>query len=179
MRRYERLPEVKRAELLEGTVCVHPPLIYSLSHRRTLLTYLLVRYQMLHPETETVGNTTWLIDGENVAQPDSSYRVKRGGSSWLDQEGFLRGVPEMVFEVTSDIHSRKDLYQRVRAQEFVHWRVEFEAIDFYRLDSGSGVFLKEQPDADGVWRSWVFPGLALDVDALFRNDLNMAAARIS
>jgi hypothetical protein len=54
-------------------------------------------------------------------------------------------------------------------QEYLVWRVNDAAMDWFELDEGRYVALSA--DAEGIVRSRVFPGLWLAVEALLDGDL--------
>jgi hypothetical protein len=54
-------------------------------------------------------------------------------------------------------------------REYLVWRVLDQAIDWFILHAGQ--YERLQPDAQGLLRSEVFPGLWLDTAALLRGDL--------
>jgi Uma2 family endonuclease len=61
-----------------------------------------------------------------------------------------------------------------RVPEYLVWRVEDEAIDWYRLKRGEYVPLRE---SKGVLKSEVFPGLWLNVPPMLAGDLAKVFAR--
>ncbi|MBX9580671.1 MAG: Uma2 family endonuclease [Gemmataceae bacterium] len=56
------------------------------------------------------------------------------------------------------------MYRRLGVPEYIVWRVEDRAVDWFVLREG--VYVPLDPGLDGVIRSEVFPGLWLDVAAL-------------
>ncbi len=48
------------------------------------------------------------------------------------------------------------------------WRTEDRAVDWFSLEATT--FVRREPDADGVIKSAVFPGLWLNVEALLADD---------
>ncbi|MDX1983017.1 MAG: Uma2 family endonuclease, partial [Bryobacteraceae bacterium] len=89
-------------------------------------------------------------------------------------DNYIGGPPELVVEVSAstkavDFGPKLRLYREAGIQEYVSV-VEAESLVVWRsLDSGR--YAELQPDAAGVFRSRVFPGLWLDTAALFGNDL--------
>ena len=176
-RRYAAMPEIKKAELLEGVVYLDarvPFQAHAEPHARIagwLGTYL--------AETLAVGggiNGTLRLDQINEPQPDAFLMLPptAGGLSHVDEDDYAAGAPELVVEVSSnsvsrDLHVKKKVYHRNGVREYVVWRVEERAIDWFVLRSGE--YAMQRPDADGLYRSEVFPGLWLDSAALLRGDL--------
>ena len=60
------------------------------------------------------------------------------------------------------------MYRRHGVQEYIVWRVDDKAIDWFILKGNKYVPL--QPGPDGIHRSVVFPGLWLDAKALIAGD---------
>jgi Uma2 family endonuclease len=86
----------------------------------------------------------------------------------------VRGVPELVAEVAAssvsyDLHDKLRAYRRHGVLEYLVWRVEDRAIDWFVRRERR--FIPLQPDAAGLLKSEVFPGLWLDPAALLRGDL--------
>src|SRR5690606_8186114 len=122
---------------------------------------------------ETAGlegsdNATVRLDLDNEPQPDLLLRVTAecGGRTMLSPEGYLEGPPELVAEITAsraayDLHDKLRAYRRNGVQEYLVWRVDDAAFDWFMLRGGSYERMPEP--ADGVLRSERFPGLWLDV----------------
>jgi hypothetical protein len=97
--RYERMPQVKKAELIEGVVNMGSPVSAHHGKPDALIQAWLVTYASRHPETEAYANTTLILDAENTVQPDAlsrrltwvATRLKMGRRphlAWLlDQRG--------------------------------------------------------------------------------------------
>ena len=97
-----------------------------------------------------------------------------GGSAGPDEDDYIAGAPELVVEVSAstvsqDLHVKRGMYRRNGVREYVVWRVEDRAIDWFVLRSGE--YATQRSDADGLYRSEVLPGLWLDSAALLRADL--------
>jgi hypothetical protein len=73
--------------------------------------------------------------------------------------------------VSYDLHVKKEAYRRSGVREYIVWRVQDEAIDWFRLQHGEYVLI--EPDADGIVESAQFPGLRLHVQSML--DGNLAA----
>lgn len=71
--------------------------------------------------------------------------------------------------VSLDLHAKLHVYRRNGVREYVVWRVDDQAIDWFVLREGRYEPMRLGPD--GVYRSEVFPGLWLDAAALLRGDL--------
>ena len=175
-RRYRAMPAVKKAELIEGVVYMPSPVSHARHggpHSRAI--WWLSQYSVFTPGVECSDNATVRLDDSNEPQPDALLRIlpTRGGSS-RTTGGYIEDAPELVLEVTAsrvsyDLHDKLRAYQRNGVREYLVWRVDDEAIDWFVLQGG--VYARLASDADGILRSEVFPGLWLDVGAMLRGEL--------
>lgn len=181
-RRWEAMPHVKKAELIEGVVYMPTAIRYRPHGRpQTILNHWLHSYELATPGVESADNTSVRLDNDNEPQPDLLLRLERsvGGQSWEDDENYLRGAPELVAEIAAssasyDLHQKLHVYRRHGVREYVVWRTFERAIDWFVLREGS--YQRLAPDAEGLLKSAVFPGLWLDPPALLRNDQAAAVA---
>lgn len=183
-RRYAAMPDVKKAELIEGVVYMGSPVRYE-QHGRPehLLAAWLVFYESGTPGLEAAHNCTLRLDLDNKPQPHLLLRLPAaaGGTSHVTGDGCLEGAPELVIEVAAsstncDLHQKLGAYRRNGVREYLVHRVEDEAVDWFVLLRGT--YEKLVPDAQGCLHSLVFPGLCLDVTALLRGDLVALRSRI-
>ncbi len=175
-RRYDAMPQLKKAELIKGVVYVGSPVKnkrHSVPH--SAMSGLLFVYAAATPGTESGDNGSVRLDDDNTPQPDAALRIlsEYGGQSREDKDDYVQGAPELVVEVASssaayDLHDKKDLYGQFGAQEYIIWRTRNRALDWFRLENNA--YVRVEPDADGVIESRVFPGLRLAVPALLKRD---------
>jgi Uma2 family endonuclease len=176
-RRYEAMPELKKAELIEGVVYVPSPVGFQRHGKQThFINTWLGHYEAVTPETEGGNDTTVRLDLDNEPQPDAFLRItpKAGGQSRDSEDGYVEGAPELAAEVASssasyDLHDKLKVYRRNGVLEYVVWRVVDAAIDWFCLEGSE--YRRLEPDAAGLYRSCAFPGLWLDAPALLRQDL--------
>ena len=123
------------------------------------------------------------LDWDNEVQPDAYLRIidQAGGSSRETEDDYLQGPPELIVEIAGssvnyDLHQKKETYRRSGVQEYVVWRTEEHAIDWWQLDDGDYTALIK--DSEGILRSLVFPGLTLDAGALLDGRLASVLARL-
>lgn len=171
-RRYDAMPQLKKAELIKGVVYMGSPVKHkhhSSPHSR-IVTWLGV-YCSATPGTDTGDNGTTRLDDENAPQPDASLLVmpEFGGRSQVDENDYLIGAPELAVEVAStsasyDLHDKKDVYGRFGVWEYIVWRTRDRQIDWFRLEDNQ--YVKVEPDETGVIESSVFPGLRLNIPAM-------------
>jgi Uma2 family endonuclease len=174
LRRYEAMPNVKKAELIGGVVRMPAPVSLAHATRDNRLSTWLGVYAAFTPGCEAANNATWLML-EDAPQPDSSLRIlpEHGGSSGI--EGlYAAGAPELIGEVSQtsadiDLGDKKKLYREAGVREYIVFLVAQRELRWYRL-SGNRYQLLPIP-TDGILRSGVFPGLWLDVAALLKGDM--------
>jgi Uma2 family endonuclease len=181
-RRYEAMPHLMKAELVEGVVYVSSPVRYTHHGQpnRHVETWLGV-YEAATPGVGGAGNVTVRLDLDNEPRPDSILRIEQGGSSWIDEDGYLVEAPELVVEVAAssasyDLHDKLRAYRRNGVQEYVVWRVLDGALDWLVLREGT--YVKVEPDAAGILKSTAFPGLWLNVKVLLARELPAVLATL-
>jgi Uma2 family endonuclease len=175
-RRYEAMPGVKKAELIEGVVYMPAAVRYEGHGRQhALLSWWLATYMARTPGVGLGDNATVRLDWDNVPQPDLLLRLPEslGGQSRVDADGYIEGPPELVAEIVAssaayDLHQKLSVYRRHGVREYIIWRVLDEAIDWFILREGR--FDRLEPDTGGIYKSEAFPGLWLDAAALLRGD---------
>ncbi len=174
-RRYAAMPHVKKAELIDGVVYMPSPvrLRHHGSPHFDVITWL-GRYKAATPGLEGGDNASLRLDGVSEPQPDSLLMISPaiGGQAAVDEEDYVAGAPELIVEVAAssasfDLHRKLRVYQRNGVREYLVWRVDDQAIDWFMLRDGQYQAL---PAAD-VMKSAVFPGLWLDPAALVAGDL--------
>jgi Uma2 family endonuclease len=176
-RRYEAMPHLKKAELIEGVVYVPSPVRHRLHGRpHTHVIVWLGQYEAGTPGVEASDNSTVRLDLDNEPQPDALLLIdpERGGQTRFSEEGYIEGAPELVVEVASssasyDLHAKLHAYRRNGVREYVVWRVLDQEIDWFALREGQ--YERLQPGGDGILRSEVFAGLWLDPVALVCSDM--------
>jgi hypothetical protein len=176
-RRYAAMPEHIRAELVEGTVIMASPVRHTMhgTQHADLISWTTL-YRAGTPGVLGGAESTVRLDLDNELQPDVYLLVHpaRGGQARIDGDGYINGAPEFVAEVAAssvsqDLGPKLNAYRRNGVREYLVWRVQDAAIDWFVLREGR--FDRLLPDADGITRSIVFPGLWLDTAALLGNDL--------
>ncbi len=174
LRLWEMNPDIKKAELIGGVVYMPSPVSLSHGANDYHLGGWTFNYKVATPGVDGCHNTTtYLLEG--VAQPEISLRIlpEYGGKTWI-QDKYLAGSPEFLGEVCAstasyDLHQKLDLYEAAGVQEYLAILVYKKEIRWHILENGKYQLLK--PDADGILRSRVFPGLWLDASAFFKGDM--------
>lgn len=184
LRRYDAMPEVKKAELIEGVVYVPSPVRQKYDgEQHSNLVGWLVNYRAGTPGVMTGDNSTILLDLDNVPQPDALLFIQseHGGRVRINEEGYIEGGPDLVVEVavssvSYDLHDKLNAYRRNGVREYVVHRVLDQQIDWFVLKEER--FEALAPSSDGILRSTIFPGLWLDAAALVRGDLATVLAAV-
>jgi len=183
-RRYEAMPWVKKAELVEGVVYMGSP-VRNKSHGKPhgMIIGWLAAYMAATPGVELSDNATVRLDLDNEPQPDALLRIEpeSGGHSRVSEDDYIEGPPELVVEIAAssaayDLHEKMNAYRRNGVQEYMVWRVYDRQIDWWQLDEGE--YQPLTPDDSGIIHSQVFPGLALNPPALLRGDLAAVLATL-
>lgn len=180
-RRYQAMPDVKKAELIEGVVYMASPVSTSRQgapHFR-LTTWLGV-YEASTHGIQGADNATVRLDWKNEPQPDLYLRIlpEHGGQTHdngdcVSDGDCVSGSPELCCEVSAssasyDLHDKKAAYLRNGVLEYLVWRVDDRAIDWFALRGGEYVPLESD---HGLFKSQVFSGLWLDAEALLQGDM--------
>ena len=183
-RRYEAMPDIKKAELIEGTVYMPPPVHFN-SHGRphSAIIGWLFTYAAATPGVSVGDNTMIRLDLDNEPQPDGLLRIDEdaGGQSRISDDDYVEGPPELIVEVAHssaayDLHDKKRAYRRSGVQEYLVWQIEEEQVDWFVLEEGTYLSLSE--GENGRIESRTFPGLVLDVDALLEKNFDTVLAAV-
>lgn len=176
-RRYDAMPNLKKAELIEGVVYMPSPVRWK-GHGRSqwrVITWM-GSYEVKTPGVQGGDNATIRLDMENEPQPDATLIIDPacGGQVQISEDDYVEGSPEMVAEVAAstvsfDLHAKLPVYRRNRVLEYLVWRVLDQAIDWFVLHGDQ--YDRLPLGSDGWYRSEVFPGLWLDPAALIRGDM--------
>ena len=183
-RRYEAMPGLKKAELIEGVVFMPSPVHYQ-GHGQphSHIIGWLVQYCAATPGVQVGDNATVRLDRNNEVQPDVLLRITSDerGRSRLTDDDYIEGAPELLIEIagssaTIDLYDKLKVYQRNGVQEYIVWQVYEERLDWFQLIDDS--YQPLTPDEADLIRSRVFPGLWLHVSALLNADLAKVLAQL-
>ncbi|MBW4581370.1 MAG: Uma2 family endonuclease [Tildeniella nuda ZEHNDER 1965/U140] len=181
-RRYNAMPNVRKAELIEGVVYMASPLRFTphAEPHGDLIGWLWT-YKIATPEVRMGIEPTMRLDIDNEPQPDGVLLISQssGGQATLSDDSYLEGAAELVVEVAAssaaiDLGDKKRAYRRSGVQEYIVWQVYDQKIDWFQLQDGDYVSLV--PDKQGVIHSKVFPGLWLNVEAMLQGDMRSVLA---
>lgn len=181
-RRYAAMPQIKKAELVEGVVYVASPLRFeSHAEPHSSLIGWLWTYRTATPGVRLGDNATVRLDLDNEPQPDGVlfFEQRVGGQARVSTDDYIEGAPELVVEIAAssaayDLHDKKKVYRRNGIQEYIVWQIFENKLDWFYLNQGEYVLL--EPDADGVLRSPLFSGLWLSVPSLLSGNIAQVLA---
>jgi Uma2 family endonuclease len=176
-RRYNAMPHLNRAELIEGVVYMAAALRFR-SHGQphaSLMTWL-GNYTVATPGVALGDAPTVRLDLDNEPQPDAVLLIESqsGGRSRVSDDDYIEGTPELVVEIAAssaaiDLGDKKRAYRRNGIPEYIVWQVFDRKVDWFCLQEGDYVSLPVDPD--GTIRSRVFPGLWLAVEDLLTGNM--------
>ena len=171
-RRYDAMPDLKKAELIEGVVHMASPVRWQQhGEPHIIIAFWFGAYLTGTPHLRAGDNISIRLDDDSMPQPDAALMIDptKGGQARLSQDGYVEGPPELIVEVAAstasiDLHTKFEIYQRHNVLEYVVWRVLDRVIDWFSLQNG--VYHRVAASEDGLLRSRIFPGLWLDPAAL-------------
>ena len=190
-RRYEASKTVHRAELIEGVVHVisatrvpgeESPVapISNEGHGGPqgdilfwLGSYAVATYGVRPSGPSTIRG----LDPASSPEPDALLRIlpECGGRTETDADDYLVRGPELIVEIAKAT-ANIDLGPKLRTNrddgvpEYLVWRTRHRVIDWFQLDR-NGEYVPLVPDADGILKSRVFPGLWLATAAMIAGDM--------
>jgi Uma2 family endonuclease len=182
LRRWEQMPDLTRAELIDGVVHLPSPLttVHGLFHFR--VSAWLGFYVAATPGCTAGIAETWLMESKSAPQPDLALRIdpKLGGQSSLEGE-YAAGSPELIVEISHttrprDVGPKLRLYERSGVQEYLTVVPRRKELIWRQLFDGK--YRNIAPDEEGVLQSRVFPGLWLNPAALWEDDLPGISATV-
>ncbi|HEY9602078.1 MAG TPA: Uma2 family endonuclease, partial [Allocoleopsis sp.] len=154
-RRYNAMPSLKKAELIEGIVYMPAALRFK-SHGQPhgwILTWL-GNYEAMTSGIALGVEPTVRLDIDNEPQPDAVLLIapEAGGQARLSNDDYIEGAPELVVEIAAssvaiDLHAKKQAYRRNGVKEYIVWQVLDRKISWFYLDKGE--YLDLAVDTDG------------------------------
>ena len=175
LRRWEAMPQIKRAELIRGVVYMPSPVSTDHGIMENNVGIWLGTYKVYTPGCESGHNLTWLMLEEEAPQPDTSLWILPEWGGKARRRGLLiEGAPGFLAEVcvsrtAYDLHQKLEMYQEAGVQEYLAVLVQEKELRWHRLSRRRYKVIAAP--ADGVYRSAVFPGLWLDSAAFLAKDM--------
>jgi Uma2 family endonuclease len=183
-RRYDAMPGLKKAELIEGVVYMPSPVRvdqHGEPHFNIIAWMGLYRWST--PGVRGADNSSARLDLDNMPQPDVCLFIDPtlDGQARISDDGYLEGAPELIAEIAAssvshDLSLKFEVYRRNGVREYLVWRVQDQEIDWFVLRGRRYVPLKI--DGEGLYRSRAFPGLWLDPAALIRGKPEIISAAL-
>jgi len=178
------MPHLKKAELIEGIVYMPSPLRANQHGNPHLhLATWLGTYEAQTPGVKTFDNATVRLDFDNEPQPDLVLLKlpAKGGQARISEDDYIEGAPELVVEIVGssaayDLHQKKGAYRRNGVREYLAWITGESRVVWWELREGD--YVEIPTEADGLFKSRMFPGLWLDTGALLRGDLKAVLATL-
>jgi Putative restriction endonuclease len=175
IRRWETMPDLKKAELIDGIVYMPSPVSRAHAESDGLFVGWMFDYAAATPGCRVSINGSWLMSPRSMPQPDSALRIlpEYGGRS-RNESSYAVGVPELVAEICAtsaayDLGPKLRVYEKAGVPEYITMLLGERQIIWRELFDGR--YRPIPPDADGLLRSRVFPGLWLDPEAALAEDI--------
>ena len=140
-RRYEAMPELKKAELIEGEVYVGSPVRHrqhSEPHLHSMAGWQFTWLARRAWRRATTAASAWTRP--TMPQPDAFLMIKpeRGGQARITDDDYVEGAPELIAEIAAssvsyDLGKKLHAYRRNGVREYVVWRVQDREIDWFVL----------------------------------------------
>ena len=171
LQRWEQIPDLKNAELIEGVVYLSSPVSRSHGSYDSLLHGWLHHYAHVSERDLEIDVNTTLLLGESSFQPDLA--VLDVGYRKTIQPGYLELLPILVVEIcyssrSYDLGPKLAAYRSAGLREYVTVLLEEKRVE-WRVLNGTRYRLLPQPK-DHILRSPHLNGLWLDTQALFPPD---------
>jgi Uma2 family endonuclease len=183
-RRYCARPDIRKAELVLGVVYVPSPARVLHGEPHSSMNGWLTFYKSRTPGVRVSSESTVYLGDDTEVQPDvvMFFDPSRPGGARVNTDHYIVGPPQLVVEiavssVSYDLHDKLEAYRRAGVLEYIAWRVQDRAIDWFRLQDGA--YVRVEPDARGVIESAVFPGLRLAVASMLAGDLAAVFAELA
>ena len=174
--RYERTAPGFHAELIGGVIYPRDPGHGTIRHGRTafLVSGWAVQYERRTPGTQGCVRPTVLLGPEAEPEPDFIMRKRTPELDAAEGE-WVTGGPELVAEIADhtlarDLGPKLRDYQANGVIEYLVVDVRDRAVRWFVRDEDD-LYVDLAPDADGLLKGRVFPGLWLDPAALFAENL--------
>jgi Uma2 family endonuclease len=178
-RRYEAYPDPNvKFELIGGIVYMMSPAGYDHGRRGFEICGILSLYEAATPGVSGVLGATVVLGDRSEPQPDVALLVRPecGGKTRLkriNDKQYIHGPPELVVEVSHstlrlDLRDKLDDYREGGVHEYIVICVEERTIKWFDLAADDSLAV----DSRGVLKSRAFPGLWIDITALFGFDTN-------
>ena len=170
-RRYEAMPPHVKAELIGGIVyLISSPMRIEHGKRSNKVAMMLGLYAADTPGIQVADGATAILSPDSEPQPDHLLWLlpEHGGKTKLSERGYLTGPPELIVEIAHstlaiDLHYKRIDYKKAGVQEYLVFCIDEGELRAFDLPSSKSRDISK----DGIYRSHIFPGLWIDVKAVF------------
>jgi Uma2 family endonuclease len=171
--RYEAMPLRTRAELIGGIVYMPSPLKVPHGYVHAGVVGWLFTYASSSPALNVLDNATHILGNDSEVQPDASLLIS-GGQTRVNADGYVEGAPELIVEVASsseayDLNVKRRDYERYGVSEYLVVLLREQRVVWYAR-GGQNLFTEIVADG-GLIKSRRLPGLWLEANAIFRDDM--------
>ena len=172
--RYAAMPAGVWAELIDGKVVMASPVSYEHGREQVVLLVWACSYEEQTPGVECLDNASTVLSPHGEVQPDLMIRISEAcGGQTRVENNLVHGAPEFVAELSRstrsfDLGPKRLEYERAGVREYVVRCWEPDEVRWHVRREGKLVAVA--PDAEGLHRSEIFPGLWLDPAALLTRD---------
>src|SRR5919109_1524232 len=143
-RRYERMPHIRKAELIEATVYMPSPVrVRKHAEPHNQLSVWLGTYAAETPGVLCADNSTVRLDQDNEPQPDLVLMKLpgSGGQARISDDDYIEGAPELAVEIVGssrsyDLHQKKGAYRRNGVREYLAWITTERRLVWWELREG-------------------------------------------
>jgi Uma2 family endonuclease len=174
--RYGAMPEGTWAELVGGVVYIPSPLRSEHGDYDEVSVMWTGTYRRSAKGLRGGRNATVILDVSGECQPDGPLRIPEelGGRTRI-VAGYIVGPPELLIEISRssryyDLGEKKADYEREGVLEYVVFELDPDRVHWF-IRRGDH-FEELPPGPDGIYRSEVFPGLWLDPEAFYAQDID-------
>ncbi len=174
LRRYENMPDLKKAELIDNIVYLMSSPV-SLNRHGVPHAHLLTwanTFAINTPHIIAADNATVRMNEDNAPQPDVLMFIEpaAGGQSASGEKDYLYGAPEFAAEISHttvhfDKEEKREVFERAGVLSYLIWDTENSRIDWLERQSAKDKFTALTTE-DNIYQSAVFPGLWLNAQAM-------------
>jgi Uma2 family endonuclease len=186
LRRFGAMPNLKKAELIDGIVYMPSPVSLVYHGLPDALIHTWLGCYIASTSEVTMGaNSTVRLSAEDIPQPDALLMIlpEYGGGAQIGKDGFVGGAPELVVEIAGssasiDLGAKLRLYHRAGIREYLVCITGEPKVEWRTWNDDTGDYDLLATSADETVQSRVFPGLWLDIPALLNRDAAKLLAKL-
>ena len=171
---YKTTPHGFHAELIGGVVHMPSPVQRRHAGPSRKVSQWLGGYSDATEGTDAYNEITAILALDFEPQPDHSLIIlpEAGGQTTVSPDDYLTGAPELAVEIANtsvliDLHAKKIMYEKYGVREYIVIECKPQLVHWFMLRGAK--FAALPPEADGIFKSRIFPGLWLDPAALFES----------